>query len=90
MAGWELKGQNGGITFTKPVFIDYHFFMKGKQTLDVDNAMASVNDVLEDIGILENDKLVTDGSFRIRRDTGRWGAELIITDLDSMQLDQLS
>lgn len=46
-----------------PYKIDYLFEMKGKLDSDVDNMMASINDCLQDAGIIDNDKNVLKGSY---------------------------
>lgn len=49
-----------------PVQITYTFYQKGKLTQDGDNAMASINDVLQEAGIIADDKLIK-----------RWSGEII-------------
>ena len=67
---WELKKHK--VTFLGAIKIDYTFSLKGKLDIDTDNAMASVNDVLEDAGIIENDKLIMKGSFEKITDQKDW------------------
>ena len=45
-------------TITKPVRVYYNFYIKGKWDIDVDNAEASINDVLQKSGIIEDDALI--------------------------------
>lgn len=63
MALWQLKRYKS--VFTTPVRIHYRFELKGKESIDADNAQASINDVLQKAGILDNDKLVRAGSFEM-------------------------
>ena len=51
---WELKSYKQ--KHTGPVHAEYTFKMKGKLTLDLDNAIASINDVLQKAGIIDDDK----------------------------------
>lgn len=41
-----------------PYKITYRFYLKGNLDIDLDNAQASINDVLQDKGAIENDKLI--------------------------------
>lgn len=43
---------------TTPVSLICDFQMKGKLDSDLDNAMASIADLLQDIGVLANDKQI--------------------------------
>lgn len=53
---WQLKKYKEKLK--PPYEVAYIFYIKGKQDADLDNLIASVNDVLEDAGIIENDKLI--------------------------------
>lgn len=46
-----------------PYTVRYLFEMKGKLSSDVDNMMASINDVLMDANIIDDDKNILKGSF---------------------------
>jgi len=61
MALWQLKSCRA--RFDCPVRVNYVFELQGKQDIDADNAMASVNDVLQMAGVLVNDKSIVAGSF---------------------------
>lgn len=52
---WELKMQHPKPA-TRPYKIRYNFTLKGKSLIDIDNAVASINDVLMKAGILGDDK----------------------------------
>ena len=47
-----------GVCFTNPIRIEYSFFLKGKLDSDLDNLIASVNDVLVHCGVLKDDSLI--------------------------------
>ena len=51
---WQLKQYKE--RWTGPVHIEYQFELKGKIDFDIDNAICSANDLLEDAGIISNDK----------------------------------
>lgn len=53
---WQLKKYKEKIK--PPYFIRYCFFIKGKMDADADNLQASINDILQDAGIIENDRLI--------------------------------
>lgn len=46
--------------FTKPLWMRVKYEIKGKYNQDVDNALASIGDCLQDYGIVEDDNLLTD------------------------------
>lgn len=48
-----------------PYQINYLFEMKGKMSTDVDNMMASINDILQDAGIIDDDKHIVRGTFEL-------------------------
>ena len=49
--------------FFGKVRIDYVFEIKGQMRIDVDNAMASINDILQKAGVIDDDNNVVKGSF---------------------------
>ena len=61
MALWQLKSCRE--RFDCPVRVKYVFELQGRQDIDADNAMASINDVLQLSGVLVNDKSIVAGSF---------------------------
>jgi hypothetical protein len=67
------------------VIIDYIFYKKGMNLLDIDNAICSVNDVLqhEQIKIIDNDKQVMKGSFEFVPGCDKWVTEIVISELPS-------
>ena len=46
--------------FTKPLRMNVVYEIKGKYNQDVDNALASIGDCLQDYGVIEDDNLLTD------------------------------
>ena len=70
--GWKSEGFFDAI---------YTFYQKGKLIQDADNAMASINDVLEKAGVIENDKNIISGGFMIIRGSLEWKTELEITHI---------
>lgn len=61
MCLWQLKACR--VRFDCPVRVKYAFELQGRQDIDADNAMASINDVLQLAGVLTNDKNIVAGSF---------------------------
>lgn len=53
---WQLKKVKGRLK--PPYSVRYLFYIKGKMDADLDNLIASVNDVLQDAGVIENDRLI--------------------------------
>ena len=58
---WQLKKVH--TKFTGPISVSYMFIQKGKMKQDVDNAIASINDVLQDAGIIDDDVNIISGTF---------------------------
>jgi len=67
--------------FDKPVHIDYLFCTKGKQKIDIDNAMASINDILEDAQILQNDSLIKSTYAKLEHGYTEWKTYIRIIEL---------
>ena len=69
-------------TLTPPYRASYKFFMKGKLDTDLDNMIAGVNDILQDAGIIDDDKNITEYGFA-RKISGEkdWRAEIIIEEI---------
>lgn len=78
---WQLKTVQA--RFTGKVRIDYWFMQKGKMRQDVDNAMASINDVLQDAGIIWDDNDVYVGSFEKLPYAADWSTRVLIQEIDN-------
>ena len=59
-----------------PVKIQYTFYQKGKLSQDGDNAMVSINDVLQEAGIIADDKLIKKWSGEIIGGQREWWTEI--------------
>lgn len=70
-------------TFTKPVRVDYYFYVKDNRKRDIDNMIASINDALQAGGILEGDhwQVLEIGSAKAAIDKENPRAEITITEL---------
>lgn len=75
------RSKPGFVMFTTPVFIYYTFFIKGQSVQDADNAIASINDVLQGAEIIRDDKLVISGGFVQLRGYKDWKTEVKIYEL---------
>lgn len=60
------------VKFEGPVHIDYDFAFKGKMETDIDNAISGINDILEKSGIIDNDKNIKSGTFRVQGNYSDW------------------
>ena len=76
---WQLKKYKK--KYKGELFVSYKICMKGKQDLDIDNAMASINDILEKSGIIENDKNIVDVKARKIRGSEKWCVYVDIVEL---------
>lgn len=47
-----------GMRLSPPYVTSYRFEMKGKGATDLDNMIASINDIMEKAGIIEDDKYI--------------------------------
>lgn len=55
-----------------PVMIDYFFHQRGKYRQDVSNAMASIEDCLQDARVIEDDDLIEAGTFAKKGGADEW------------------
>ena len=62
--------------------VAYIFHRKGKLSQDADNAMASVNDVLQVANVIDDDKNILSGSFCVLQGRSDWKTEIVITRLE--------
>jgi Holliday junction resolvase RusA-like endonuclease len=71
------------IKFTGPVKIVYLFRRKGNYSQDVDNAICSINDILQDAGIIDDDKNIISGTFNVVQNNPEWSTLITIDSLDT-------
>jgi len=64
--------------FEGPIIVSYTFYMKGKLDSDFDNMIGGINDILQDAGIIDNDKNIIMGSFLKVAGCPDWSTELNI------------
>ena len=67
--------------FANAIKVDYVFYRKGKLKQDISNAMASIEDVLQDAGIIVDDELIQEGSFKRYSGCTDWKTEITIQEL---------
>lgn len=73
--------QYHNIKLAPPYRIDYLFKMKGKIDADADNLQAGINDILQEAGIIVDDKFIIEGSFRKVFGNEEFSTELLIEKL---------
>lgn len=66
---------------TGKVHVDYIFQMKGKIDTDCDNMIGGINDILQKAGIIDNDKNITEGSFKKIPGNKDWITTIEIFDI---------
>jgi Holliday junction resolvase RusA-like endonuclease len=71
----------GSPRVSAPYHIEYLFYVKGGASIDVDNAMASVNDILQDAGVIDNDKNILAGTFEKIPGANKWEVNVKIIHL---------
>lgn len=71
---WQLKSQPA-CHFAEPVALRIDFIMKGKLDSDMDNMLGSICDLLQDAGVLADDKQVVE----VRMMKRRGGADFLTT-----------
>lgn len=76
---WQLKKVKE--KFTGPISVQYFFMHKGKMRQDCSNAMASIEDTLQDAGIIDDDDNIMEGSFEKAYGNDIWWTEVIIKQL---------
>ncbi len=67
--------------FKGKVHIDYIFNIKGKMRIDLDNAIASINDILQDAGIIEDDNLIVSIEAKKIQGCTEWTTYLKISEV---------
>lgn len=53
-------------------YVDYEFHFKGNMSVDIDDAISGINDILELAGIIDNDKNIAGGKYRRIKNQGEW------------------
>lgn len=66
------------IRFTEPVHVVYNFRIQGNYDIDVDNAMATINDALQESGVIDDDKNIISGSFSKKKNQKDWTTKITI------------
>lgn len=59
-AYFQLKSQTYDLCFKTPLRVSYTFFLKGKLDSDIDNMIASINDILMDAKIVADDSQIVE------------------------------
>lgn len=67
--------------FTGDVRINYVFYQKGGLSQDVDNAMCSINDLLQDAKIIKDDKQIKKGGFSVIVGAEDWETKVTIFEI---------
>jgi len=62
-----------------PYHIDFVFEMKGKLDTDIDNMIAGISDILQEAGVLEDDKLILSLSARKIPACKDWKTTILIS-----------
>lgn len=66
-----------------PYYVTYIFRMKGKARSDLDNMIASVNDVLQDAGVLDDDNNILEIEASKQGEEEEYKTEIFIETLES-------
>lgn len=82
-AGFEIKSQ-GIVTFQKPVEMEIDFYFKNNIRTDLDNKLSSIQDLLVDLGILQDDRwqLLPDITLTATIDKENPRAEIYLHEID--------
>lgn len=76
---WQLKSCKE--RYTGALHVDYTMNVKGKLDIDIDNAMASINDILQKAGVIDDDKNVMSVRAVKYRGCDDWSAIIKINQL---------
>jgi Holliday junction resolvase RusA-like endonuclease len=83
MADLEIiKRLNKYTTIENPVRVDYEFHIKGRYDQDTANSKQTIDDILQDSGIILNDSQIIEGSFKKIRGCSEWETVITVTELD--------
>ena len=55
--GWQIK-RHKPIKFRKPIDVIYYFDTKGGVKIDIDNMIVTINDLLQEYNVIEDDTLI--------------------------------
>ena len=81
---WEeqaLKQIKRRTTITGEVDVSYTFHIKGRLNADLDNLCASINDLLQKAGVIENDKQIVSMTATKIYGSREWLTEVEVTKL---------
>ena len=81
LAGLQVRTQWDHHVITKPFALRCEFVMKGKNDTDVDNMFTSILDLLQSLGIVQNDKLCVEGSMIKKHDGSDYLTTIILEEL---------
>lgn len=65
----------------KDIDVSYVLTYKGKLWTDCDNAISGLNDILQDSGIIDDDRQIKSGTFIVKTGAKDWKSEIEISDL---------
>lgn len=74
--------------FSGTIKINYTFFQKGRLSQDFDNAMGAINDLLQDAGLVENDKYIKKGEYVVIQGAPEFLTLLEIEEIEEVGFDQ--
>ena len=77
----QIKAQFKGKPYKGPVDVCYTFLMKGKIDSDIDNMIASINDLMQSGGVIENDRDIVSMSAVKEAGHPDWRTEVEVTKL---------
>lgn len=81
LAGLQINTQWDHHVITKPFALRCEFVMKGKTDTDVDNMFTSVLDLLQNLGVVQNDRLCVEGSMSKKHDGKDYLTTIILEEL---------
>lgn len=89
---WQIREQlpRGGSMVQPPYFISYFFKIKGKMRIDLDNAIASINDILQETRVIDDD--ININGIGAMKDNGyqEWETIVKIATSSKKYIDDLS
>lgn len=81
LASLQLR-EYRNVMLKAPYKVSYRFFLKGKLDADLDNLIAGINDILQENGIIDNDKNIRKfGESEKVPDCAGWKSEVVIEPL---------
>lgn len=78
----QLDGNTPKQPYSGNVELTLHLYLKGRLRQDIDNACASINDVLQEAGVIVDDNQVVVAHLYKHQGAKDWKSEIVLKSVD--------